>query len=183
VAKAIADQLRVHLRGREEQIIAAKPTDNPEAYDAYLRGLAYRLRGPTPANDLGAQRYLREAVRLDSKFALGWELLSYNDARSYLTQNLQPIVALLDEARQAAETAITLQPNFGEALHAKGYYHYSCLKDYDTAVLYFEKARQFLPNSSRIPESLAYLERRRGQWDRSESYFNEAERLDPRRAT
>ena len=45
---------------------------------------------------------------------------------------------------------------------------------------YFEQARQFLPNSSRIPESLAYVERRRGQWDRSESYFNEAERLDPR---
>ena len=45
---------------------------------------------------------------------------------------------------------------------------------------YFEKARQFLPNSSQIPESLAYVARRRGQWERSESYFNEAERLDPR---
>jgi serine/threonine-protein kinase len=65
---------------------------------------------------------------------------------------------------------------------AKGYYHYSCLKDYDTAVRYFEQARQLLPNSSLIPESLAYLERRRGQWERSESYFNEAERLDPRNA-
>jgi len=63
---------------------------------------------------------------------------------------------------------------------AQGYYHYACLKDYDTAVRYFEQARQFLPNSSRIPESLAYVARRRGQWDRSESSFNEAERLDPR---
>jgi tetratricopeptide (TPR) repeat protein len=63
---------------------------------------------------------------------------------------------------------------------AKGYYHFSCLKDYDTAVRYFEQARQFLPNSSQIPASLAYVARRRGQWDRSESYFNEAERLDPR---
>jgi serine/threonine-protein kinase len=63
---------------------------------------------------------------------------------------------------------------------AKGYYHYACLKDYDTAVRYFEQARQSLPNSSRIPESLAYVARRRGEWDRSESYFNEAERLDPR---
>src|SRR5205807_3290128 len=53
-------------------------------------------------------------------------------------------------------------------------------KDYDTAVRYFEQARQLLPNSSRIPESLAYVTRRRGEWDRSESYFNEAERLDPR---
>ena len=102
------------------------------------------------------------------------------DARGYITQTLQPTVALREEARQAAETALTLQPNLGEALFATGYYYYACLKDYDTAVRYFEQARQFLPNSSRIPESLAYVARRRGQWDRSESYFNQTERLDPR---
>lgn len=82
VAKAIAEQLRAHLSGREEQEIAAKPTDNPEAYDSYLRGLAYTLKtATTPANALGAQKYLREAVRLDPKFALGWALLSYIDSR------------------------------------------------------------------------------------------------------
>ena len=181
VAKAIADQLQAKLSGREEQVIAARPTENIEAYDAYLRGLAYNLKTQsTPANVLGAQKYLREAVRLDPKFALAWALLSYVDAFGYLTLNLQPTVALREEARQAAETALTLQPNLGEAVLAKGHYHYACLKDYDTAVRYFEQARQFLPNSSRIPEQLAYVARRRGQWDRSESYFNEAERLDPR---
>jgi len=185
VAKAIADQLSAKLTGQEEQAIAAKPTDNPQAYDAYLRGLAYTLKAldVTPANALGAQKHLKEAVRLDPKFALAWALLSYVDARGYLTELLQPTVALREEARQAAETAITLQPNLGEAIVAKGQYHYACLKDYDTAVRYFEQARQFLPNSSRIPESLAYVTRRRGQWDRSESYFNEAERLDPRNVT
>jgi TolB-like protein len=181
VAKAIADQLRAKLTGQEEEGIAAKPTDDPEAYDAYLRGLAYTLKtGNTSANALGAQKYLREAVRLDPKFALSWALLSYVDALGYLTLTLQPTVALREETRQAAETALTLQPNLGEAIVAKGYYHYACLKDYDTAVRYFEQARQFLPNSSQIPESLAYVARRRGQWERSESYFNEAERLDPR---
>ncbi len=181
VAKAIAEQLRAKLSGQEEQEIAAKPTNNPEAYDAYLRGLAYNLKtANTPANVLGAQKYLREAVRLDPKFALSWALLSYVNARGYITTALQPTVALREEARQAAETALTLQPNLGEAVLAKGQYHYACLKDYDTAVRYFEQARQLLPNSSKIPESLAYVERRRGQWDRSESYFNEAERLDPR---
>jgi TolB-like protein/Tfp pilus assembly protein PilF len=181
VAKAIADQLRAKLTGQEEQEIAAKPTDNPEAHDAYLRGLAYTLKTlPTSANALGAQKYFKEAVRLDPKFALGWALLSYVDARGYITQSLQPTVALREEARQAAEIALTLQPNLGEAVLAKGAYHYFCLKDYDTAVRYFEQARQLLPNSSRIPESLAYVARRRGQWDRSEAYFNEAERLDPR---
>jgi tetratricopeptide (TPR) repeat protein len=63
---------------------------------------------------------------------------------------------------------------------AKGFYYYACLRDYDTAVRYFEEARPLMPNSSRIPESLAYVARRRGQWEQSESYFNDAERLDPR---
>jgi TolB-like protein/Tfp pilus assembly protein PilF len=181
VAKAIADQLRAHLSGLEEEVIAAKPTDNPEAYDAYLRGLAYSLKtASTTANAIGAQKYLREAVRLDPKFALSWALLSLVDSNGYRTLTLQPTDALREEGRQAAETALTLQPNLGEAVVAKGYYHYACLKDYETAVRYFEEARQLLPNSSRIPESLAYVTRRRGQWDRSESYFNEAERLDPR---
>src|SRR5947207_1359076 len=161
VAKAIADQLRAKLTGREEQEIAAKPTDNPEAYDAYLRGLAYTQKtADTTTNALGAQKYLREAVRLDPKFALGWALLSYVDAASYRNEALQPTVALREEARQAAETALTLQPNLGEALHAKGYYHYACLKDYDTAVRYLEQARQLLPSGSRILESLAQLHRR-----------------------
>ena len=181
VAKAIADQLRAKLTGEEEHVIAAQPTDDPKAYDAYLRGLAYSLKAlDTPANSLGAQKYLKEAVRLDPKFALSWALLAYVDARGYITQNLQPTVALREEARQAAETALALEPNLGEAVLAVGYYHYACLKDYDTAVRYFEQARQFLPNSSRIPESLAYVTSRRGQWDRSEAYFHEAERLDPR---
>jgi len=181
VARTIADHLRAKLTGQEEQIIAAKPTDNIEAYDAYLRGLAYNLKtATTPVNSLGAQKYLREAVRLDSKFAPAWALLSYVNSRGYLQLTLQPTDALREEARTAAETALTLRPNLGEAMLAKGYYHYACLKDYDTAVLYFERARQYLPNSSRIPELLAFVTRRRGQWDQSEIYFNEAEQLDPR---
>jgi serine/threonine-protein kinase len=102
------------------------------------------------------------------------------DAEGYYAAVLQPIVALPEEARHAAETALTLQPNLGEGILAKGYYHYLCLKDYDSAVRYFEQARQLLPNSSRILESLAYVARRRGQWAQCEIYFNEAERLDPR---
>jgi tetratricopeptide (TPR) repeat protein len=181
IAKAIADQLRAHLTGQEKQEIAAKPTENPEAYDAYLRGLAYTLKTfPTRANALAAQKYFKEAVRLDPKFTLGWALLSIVDSRNYVTQSLQPTVALCEEARQAAETALTLQPNLGEAVLAQGSYYYACLKDYGTAVRYFEDAGQLLPNSSRIPESLAYVARKQGQWDRSEAYLKEAERIDPR---
>src|SRR6266513_2907076 len=92
VAKAIADQLRAKLTGEEEQVIAAKPTENTEAYDAYLRGLAYTLKAGAndPVNALGAQKYLKEAVRLDPKFALAWALLSRVDSLGYSTLNLQP---------------------------------------------------------------------------------------------
>jgi TolB-like protein/class 3 adenylate cyclase len=181
VATAVAEALKAKLTGAEQHALEEKPTDNLEAYDAYLRGLAFTLKTlNTPANSLSAQKYLREAVQLDPKFALSWALLSWVDSNGYRSTALQPTRALREQARQAAEIALTLKPDLGEAVLAKGYYHYNCLKDYDTAVRYFEQARQFLPNSSRIPESLAYVARRRGQWDRSESYFNEAERLDPR---
>src|ERR1041385_6684871 len=181
IARTIAESLKAKLTSREKEALAAKPTSNPEAYDAYLRGLAYTLRTDnTAANSLGAQKYLKEAVRLDPKFVLAWALLSYVNARGYLIGSLQPTLALREEAKQAADIALNLQPSLGEAIWAKGYYYYSCLKEYDTAVVYFEQARQVLPNTSRIPEALAYVARRRGQWDRSESYFNEAERLDPR---
>src|SRR5438874_6396506 len=94
VAKAIADQLRAKLTGQEEQVIAAKPTDNTAAYDAYLRGLAYILKSATtPANAIGALKYLKEAVRLDPKFGLSWALLSYVDANGYRTVILQPTLA------------------------------------------------------------------------------------------
>jgi serine/threonine protein kinase/Tfp pilus assembly protein PilF len=181
VAKAIADQLQAKLTGQEQEVIAAKPTNNPHAYDAYLRGLAYTLKTAfTPENSLGAQKYVKEAVQLDPNFALAWALLSYVDASGYLTQSLQPTAALRDEAREAAETALRLQPNLGEALLAKGFYYYACLKDYDTALKYLEQAERVLPHTSRVLQGLAYVERRRGNWDKSEEYFNKAEKLDPR---
>jgi serine/threonine protein kinase/Tfp pilus assembly protein PilF len=181
VSKAIADQLRAKLTGQEEEVIAARPTDNPQAYDAYLRGLAYTLKTAfTPANSIAAQKYLKEAVQLDRNFALAWALLSYVDASGYLTQSLQPTVALREEAREAAETALRLQPTLGEALLSKGFYHYACLKDYETALKYLEQAERLLPQNSRVLQGLAYVERRRGNWQKSEEYFNEAEKLDPR---
>src|SRR5438094_1626903 len=182
VAITVADQLRAKLTGEEAQAIAAKPTDDPRAYDAYLRGLAYTLRsgGFEPANVIPAQQYLEEAVRIDPKFALGWSLLSSVDSAGYITATLPRTTALRDEARIAAETALGLQPNLGEAVSAKAFYHYVFLKDYDTALRYFEQAARLLPSDSRIPEALAFVERRRGRWEQSEAYFNRAERLDPR---
>ncbi|MFN2540602.1 MAG: tetratricopeptide repeat protein, partial [Chthoniobacterales bacterium] len=180
IAKTIADQLGARLTGGEQQAIAVKPTDVPEAYDAYLRGLAYDARANAPTNVLPAQDYLRRAVRLDPKFALAWARLARIDAGGYLSGTLERTPALREEANHAAETALSLQPNLGEALYAKGYYHYGCLKDYDTAARYFEQARKVSPNMGQVPAGLAYIARRRGEWDRSDAYFKEAEQLDPR---
>jgi serine/threonine-protein kinase len=107
-------------------------------------------------------------------------LLSSVDSAGYITATLPRTTALRDEAGNAAETALRLQPNLGEAVSAKAFYHYVFLKDYDTALRYFEQAARLLPSDSRIPEALAFVERRRGRWDQSEAYFNRAERLDPR---
>src|SRR5207237_4290921 len=116
VAISVADQLRAKVTGEEAQAIAAKPTDDPQAYDAYLRGLAYTLRIGVfePRNVVPARQYLKEAVRLDPKFALGWSLLSSVDAAGYISNTLPRTTALRDEARIAAETALRLQPNLGE---------------------------------------------------------------------
>src|SRR5947207_8346426 len=182
VAITVADQLRAKLTGEEAQSIAAKPTDDPQAYDAYLRGLAYTLRSGDfePANIIPARQHLKEAVRIDAKFALGWALLSSVDSAGYITNTLPRTDTLRDEARIAAETALRLQPNLGEGVSANGFYHYVFLKDYDTALRYFEQAARLLPSDSRIPEALAFVERRRGHWEQSDAYFNRAERLDPR---
>ena len=102
------------------------------------------------------------------------------EARGYLTQALQPTVALREKRRgRQPKPRSTLQPNLGEAVLAKGYYHYACLKDYDAAVRYYEQARQLLPNSSRIPELLAFVTRKQGQWDQSEAYFKRSRATRP----
>ena len=89
VAKAIADQLRANLTGQEEQVIAAKPTENPEAYDAYLRGLAYTLKTANHTRQLPwrAEISQRSGALGSEVRRLAWALLSYVDARGYLTHD------------------------------------------------------------------------------------------------
>src|SRR5205814_5383255 len=84
VAKAIADQLRAKLTGQEEQVIAAKSTDNPEAYDAYLRGRAFAAGSPFDKSNVERtiQSY-QEAVKLDPNFVLAWAYLSCAQSWSY----------------------------------------------------------------------------------------------------
>ena len=182
VAITVADQLRAKLTGEEAQSIAAKPTDDPQAYDAYLRGLAYTLRsgGFEPANVIPAQQYLKEAVRIDPKFALGWSLLSSVDSAGYITMLFHERPPSAMRRVSQPKRLLNFSPILARQYRLKHFIITSFLKDYDTALRYFEQAARLLPSDSRIPEALAFVERRRGRWEQSEAYFNRAERLDPR---
>jgi TolB-like protein len=82
IAKGIAESLQAKLTGREEQAIAVKPTNNPEAYDAYLRGLAFDARS-APFPSLEAAGFYERAVQLDPSFAIAWARLSRTNAHRY----------------------------------------------------------------------------------------------------
>src|SRR5262247_2007921 len=73
IAKAIAESLQAKLTGGEQRALAVKPTNNAEAYDAYLRGLAFEARPSTTIDDQEkAVRFYERAVQLDPDFALAW---------------------------------------------------------------------------------------------------------------
>jgi TolB-like protein/Flp pilus assembly protein TadD len=179
VAIAVAEALKAKLSGAEQQALAQKPTNNPEAYDAYLRGLAYSLRPEwSVPNNLGAVKYFSEAVKLDPKFGLAWAWLARESAHAYF--NKIDVPALRETAKDAANKAIEFLPNSAEAYLAQGFVHYYCEGDYDSATVSFEKAEQLSPSNSQVYEALGLVWRRRGQWQRSLKYFRQAIELDPR---
>src|SRR4029453_4148148 len=101
-------------------------TENSEAYNAYLRGLVYNIKSlDTAAHTLGPQKNLGEAVPLGPKFSSAWAPFSYVESLGYIPLNLQPTAEWREEALHAANTALALQSNLGEAVLAKGYYHYA----------------------------------------------------------
>ena len=179
VATAVAEALKAKLSGAEQQTLAQKPTNNPEAYDAYLRGLAYSLRTVYyTADNLEAIKYFSEAVKFDPKFGLAWAWLARESALGYFNQIDVP--ALRETAKNAASKAIEFLPNLADAYLAQGFVHYYCERDYDSAIASFEKAEQLSPNNSQVSEALGLVWRSKGQWQRSLKYFRQAIERDPR---
>ena len=180
IAKGIVESLQVKLTGREEQALAAKPTNNLEAYDAYLRGLALEAHSGY-SNDVlrKAIGFYERAVQLDPKFALGWARLSQTEARSYFYagDSTSP-----DAAKRALDTVQKLQPNSPDTQLALGWYQCYVLRDYGLAKTTFEFVSKILPGSSEVPEALAAIARRLGNWDKSIAYLEQALVLDPRNA-
>jgi TolB-like protein/Tfp pilus assembly protein PilF len=186
IAKRIAESLQAKLTGREEQALAVKPTNNPEAYDAYLRGLAFEARSDySYATDMNlileAAGFYERAVQLDPNFAAAWARLSRADGLLYFgTVTETTSAARGDGAKRALENAQKLEPNSAETLLALGYYQYRVLLDYGAAKTTFAHVSKMLPGSSEVLQALGLVARREGHWDESTAYFEQALALDPR---
>src|SRR5262249_25902376 len=174
IAKTIAEQLQAKLTGHEEQALAVKPTNNPEAYEAYLRGRAFQERA-----DLKAVGYYEQAVQLDPNFALAWAWLSRANASPYFT-GAGTTAARRDAVKKALENAERLQPNSPETHLALGYYQFRVLGDYRLAKTTFRLVGKMLPGSSEAPYALGLVAENEGNWNESVAYFEQALTLDPR---
>src|SRR5262245_53454020 len=128
IAKGIAESLQAKLTAREEQALAVKPTNNQEAYDAYLRGLAFEARGVPPSviRDCSwkAIAFYERAIQLDPQFAMAWARLSRADAFMYFTRDDIASTDRGDAAKYALEKAQKREPNSPETLLALGYFQY-----------------------------------------------------------
>ena len=180
IAKGIAESLQAKLTGREEQALAAQPTNNPQAYDAYLRGLAFEARSNYSSDALyKAIDFYDLAVRLDANFALAWARLSGLHALLYSNRR-DTTAARRDAAKEALERARKLQPNSPETLLFTGYYQYWVLHDYALARAAFARVSKMLPGNSEVLYALAAIARSEGHWDESIAYWERGLALNPR---
>jgi len=180
IAKGIAESLQAKLTGREEQALAAKPTNNPQAYDDYLRGLVFEARSNYSSDALfKAIEFYDLAVRLDPNFALAWARLSGVHALLYSNRR-DTTAARRDAAKEALENAQKLQPNTPETLLFTGYYQYWVLQDYGLAKTTFGRVSKMLPGNSEVLYALAAIARSEGHWDESIAYWERGLALNPR---
>jgi len=180
IAKGIAESLQATLTGGEEQALAARPTNNPQAYDAFLRGLTFEARGNYSSDALfKAIDFYDLAVRLDPNFALAWARLSGAHSLLYFNRG-DRTAARRDAAKEALEQAQKLQPNATETLLFTGYYQYWVLRDYAMAKATFGHVSRMLPGNSEVSYALAAIARREGHWAESVAYWERGLALDPR---
>jgi TolB-like protein/Tfp pilus assembly protein PilF len=176
VATAVAEALRAKLTGAEQQALEQKPTGNPVAYDAYLRGIAL-WRDDNLLNRLKATQPLEEAVRLDPTFAIAWALLTRVNSLGY------SISATADRraaAQASLDNALKLKSDLPEVQLGQAFYQYWVSRDYEGARHSFERLRTSLPNSADVLEGLGFTNTALGQWDEGLAFFDQAVALNPR---
>ena len=159
IAKRIAESLQAKLTGREEQALAVKPTNNPEAYDAYLRGLAFEARSHLPRLISEGKRSVFMSVRCSLTpilRLLGHGFLVRKRSFTLNSDDTTPATRR-DAAKSALENAQRLEPNSPETLLALGYYQYWVLGDYGLAKTTFKELSKLLPGNSEIPAALGHI--------------------------
>ena len=179
VAGAIADQLNAKLSGKEKRELGARPTKNPDAYDAYLRGLAFE--GGVQdfrASLLKSIDAFENAVRLDPEFAIAWAHLCRQNGLAFIN-NVGQAPERREAARKALDMAIKFGPELVETQLAKAYYKYYCERDYEGAKAQLESIRRQYPNNAVVSEFLGGIARRQGQWEQSRALYAQAVELDP----
>jgi serine/threonine-protein kinase len=181
VQSEIAEQVIAHLRVRlfepEQRAIEARPTDNMDAYNAYLRGLD-RLDAPGPGDIELAIAMFERAVELDPEFALPYAALSNVHSMAYaFRSDLDP--ERLAEAKRDADRALELDPNLPEGHVALGVF-YELSRDSERALAQYRAALALRPNLVEALARTAMVERRRGRWQEAVDLLQRAAELDPR---
>lgn len=177
VAQNIAIALKAKLTGAEQQILAQKPTDNPAAYEAYLRGKALVWEGNEEALRAAIQSY-EEAVRLDPQFALAWAGLS--TARSVGFYYMDSTPAARAVAEQSLAKAEALQPELPEVQLARANFGYFVLGDNKHVRDVLQQLHLIWPNNAEVIQLLAFTYQRLGEWQKAMDAFDQVIVLNPR---
>jgi TolB-like protein/Flp pilus assembly protein TadD len=178
VATAIADQLNAKLSGSERKELAQKPTDNPAAYEAYLRGVTQRAEARSESFNAATQSF-EEAVRLDPQFALAWAALCRMHALPYLN-NRDVSPARRAAAERAVNEAVRLQPQLPEVQLARATYQYAFLRDFKGARQLLQELRMIWPSNAEIVQLIGWISARMGEYQKSAEYLDQANTLNPR---
>lgn len=182
IAEQVVREMDVTLSGSERNRLQMRPTENPVAYQAYLRGLDYMVFSHAPEEDYRKALHLFEqAVELDSSFALGYVQLSEAHRCLYF-YGYDRTEERLSRAWDAVQRALRFAPDLPAVHVALGYYYYQGLLDYDRALAEFAVAARDLPNDSNLLTDVAWIWRRQGVFERAIANMEEALALSPRDA-
>jgi len=175
--------LQAKLTGHEEQALGVKPTNNPEAYDAYLRGVVFEARS-APFLSWDARNSYERAVQLDPNFATAWARLSRAESLHYMIRDDThgPRAARAGAAKTALENAQRLEPDSPETRLTLGYYQYRVMRDFEAAKKTFGRVATLLPGSSEARYALGRVARLEGHFDQGIAYLEQALTLDPANA-
>lgn len=179
IAKSIAKKLKVILSPEEIQKIEKKPTADPDAYQAYMRG-RYYIHQPhyTQKNWNLAIQYFQHAVEIDSGFALAYgELASAHALFRYLRWDLSE--SRLKKADEAAAIALEFGSELPEVHLKLGYYHLYAYRDHKQMETHWEIAEKGLPNNIELLKAKGYNYESLGKWEEYIKIFQKAIEISP----